>query len=837
MDKETSNTHESDNHQNSSSLKESLEKSQNRSYDPLPEVPKLELPQDKEEKKEGKGDDDDNPYTEVPKQNNGRMPDDSESDEEKNKKASGGASPTKKQKGSLHLPPYGKVSRHVKSESDDGDNDSYAEVRDVVRRGPINLNRERSSTDPIDPAKTGPLRDRRLHTESATNMPLPQIPASRGVPPVFVDDNEMYDSIPESELKKDSPSLHQSQKMKKKERLYESVYEMEDDKDLYESVPDDLVQLDSPSTPKTLSSPKKLSSPKTLSSPTISPTKAPDSTPKPPVSPIPKKAEQKKPVEKTLSAQNEEVKRRFSLFGRKKAVSVSNTKTKKGEQPESPPAIPQPASSTQNKPHSLPSIPPPPCPDKNDDEEDEEDTYDRVTPVLPAVEFNDAFHQGLNEDVLSKTKSLPMSHRTGGTAGGHPNIPLPRVPEDSRLVIVTHKRVMEGNGGPDDYDTVHISPKHVPDDDEPNYDTVRTEDMFTEPLVAEIDPPYDKIDNKELEELREKEKQLKDEMFSEPKGSDSVGKYSKLRHFTPEREGESAGPPPDHDEEGYAVVPKEIRMRKRALSASQGVRQQGRELSPDSVAAGYHLIQHEECEELSPTKKVESIEDQYASIDYTTKKDQKLEENLKAQEELRLNEEKCRSVSPIPPPLPPPLDPEDVEDFKEPPIPAHSEGMHQLDDEGLKLPQSATDPPYARVKSKVNNPYAEVGRPYAEVDLSKPTSHAQNSATASDNAIDEAMGYNVIGTVGVKTKTLHKKVDNYDEVLGYDVVGVKTTLDTTAMDEALGYDVVGTVGVQNKENETHIREDRKENTDHLKDELPTLETADSVNIYDSLLPE
>lgn len=853
-EREKSMSHSAE-HLSISSLKEDSDRagtlSAARSFDPLPEVPKLELAEGGSKEKSGEDDndddDDDDPYAEVLVDNVDRMAD-SESDGERGSNGDGdgdGSSPKKPPGGVSPAPPYGKVSRHTKppaeAKQEEADSDSYAEVRDVIRRGPMFSSRERSQTDPPAPAGLGVPRERRALTESATHMPLPDIPAADGgMHPVIVEESEMYDSIPESGTKNASPASSHSVAGKRKERLYESVDEMAE-KDLYESVPDNFPKVNSPVRPQP------------VSTPALSPTKRVSEAPLPPSSPIPSKNElhKKKGLEKTLSAAaQQEEKRRFSFFGRKKPGSV--TKTKKGEQPESPTALVS-SISPQHKSPPLPNIPIPPPPNEDDDE----DTYDKVTPSLIGAESNEIFQQLL----ANKAKSTSLPRICG--AGGRPNLPLPRLPEDSGSATVQHKRVIEGSRGPDEYDTVNVSAEQILD--EPNYDTVKVEDIFMLPVAGGgADPPYDKIDKQELQEFREREKQSRENlksMSSEPNDSNLSGGYSKVRGETPEGELDQSGLPPDHDEEGYAVVPEEIRLRKRAMSASQGVR---RDLSPDSVAAGYHVIGHDDTirearshtVSVSPKKSAsgnasrENVEDQYACIDLGAKKKQReLEEVLRLQEELRAYSEEPHSTSPVPPPLPPALSPDDMEEYKQPPIPSQSEGMHELMGDGLKVSQSDTaDPPYARVKSKSDNPYAEVSRPYAEVDVSSFQNQSKAGAGGStDDSLDEAMGYDIVGgTLGVKTKIAQKDkpYDTIENVVSGQIHESGGVSEDT-LDEALGYDVDGTVGVKAKlagkkvKPYDTIADVKVDMPSQLEQDMPILETAESaaVNIYDTLFPE
>ena len=816
QDKETSGSRESVEHKSTGSSRDATERGRSlsaRSFDPLPEVPKLEVVGPEGNKEDD--DEDDDPYAVVPAEDIDRMPD-SDSDEDNRNEVDAG--PPKPPGSSSPFPPYGKVSRHGKPQSEpkevEDDSDSYAEVRDVIRRGPLSLTlRERSQTQPADLPNLPSPRDKRSLTDSgsATHMPLPDIPPTGPLPVVIPEEETiMYDSIPEQD-RKPAPTAARPTTIKRKERLYESVEEMED-RDLYESVPDSLSKMDQPPNP---------GSPST---PSLPPKLLPADPPMTPQSPIPSRRgseheqqAKKKALEKTLSAStSEEGKRRFSFFGRKKAGSVSSAKPKKpiDQQPESPTALTL-SGSPQHKSPPLPNIPIPPRPDE---EEEEEDTYDKVTPSLSSagIVHTDAFQ---HDDARSKSMSLPVSYRTGGGAGGggggRPNLPLPRLPEDSGSATVQHERVMEGTGGPDDYDMVH-NVERIPD--EPNYDTVEVQRFHHHvPSAEDPDPPYDKIDKQELQEIRDREMQ-REKLNSPSSATGSNGP-------------EDPGLPPDHDEEGYAVVPEEIRMRKRAMSASQGARQLDRELSPNSMSKGYDVIRHHDDEQpyntipetrshtvSSPLQSTSgkssrgSEEDQYASVDMVAKQEKKkkeLEEALRMQEELRGDR---IGTSPVPPPLPPALNPDDLDEFKEPPIPQHLEGMDEVVNGELEVPPRDTtaDPPYAKVRS---NPYAEVGsRPYAEVDIDyfqnqagvRPVADSQASGTggpSADEVLEDEAGYDVIGAVAKKPVQQEKKKEDKP------------------------YDTIQDVRVYMEGGPSHTEQ-----------ETPTLETAESANIYDSLLP-
>ena len=845
-----------------------------RSFDPLPELPKLELAgepiaegDERRERNAGgdEDDDDDDPYDVVPENNPDRMSNHSHSGSEGDSK-----SPERHPNESPLPVPYGKVSRHAQPGERVAmdESDSYAEVRDVLRSRP-QPNRDRSHTSPIHAESTPTsLRDRRVNTESATHMPLPRIPG--GARDLTVkSESSPYNRIRgEGATKENGARKEQTaSSTRKRDQLYESVDEV-GEKDLYESVPDDLSKMDSPGH---------------MSASSLSPIKnleAVGNPPPPPSSPLPssKTSEiKKRALEKTLSASNEEGKRRFSFFGRKKTASVSNAKNKKGEV-ESPVQA-SPSSPLQKSP-PLPNIPAPPLP--NDDEE--EDTYDKVTPGL--APSDNVFQQGF--DHASKSMSLPMAFRTGARS----NLPLPRVPEDSGSATVIHKRVLE-EGVPDEYDRVHLPPAEIIPD-EPNYDTVDLErgqihypQLEIDPpydrvdkeelmqLLAEreraataFDPPYDKVDQDKLKELREQEK-LKTSETALEGNSLSLG-YSVVRGVTPEGERgkvEVPGSLPEHDEEGYAVVPAEFRMRKRAMSANQDTRKgkgAGDLLSPDSVADSYKLVEQDEegtpshsprsMTFSSPTRKhpqsPKSSEDQYASVNLHSKREdrqrQELEESLRLQEALRAyTDEPTRSVSPIPPPLPPAPNPEDLMDVEErPPIPAQMEGINELvaEGEGSRAPPDSSDPPYAKVRSKVDNPYAVVNQPYTEIDVSdlmtrirggESKKEAAAKPSVEDDVMDDEAGYDVIGKVGVKSLTVSSNREKtYDTIA--DIRGAAA--EPGAQESPNWNGAAGATADQPYDTIADLKNEIESKKKYQQD-LPMLETASETNIYDCLLPE
>ena len=847
-----------------------------RSFDPLPELPKLELakepilerPNRENSPARGEddsGSDDDDPYDIVHEYNADRMSNHSHSSEE------GGGSPERLGDKSPMPVPYGKVSRHAQPGEKvtvDENESNYSEVRDVIRRGP-QMTRDRSHTSPVHVEAPETLRDRRVHTESATHMPLPGIPLGKGQPAVKIEGATTPTTVA----------------AKTQDKLYESVDEVVE-KDLYESVPDDLTKADSCGHMSEASS--------------LSPSKNPEGGANLQCAPASPLEVKKRSLEKTWSS-GEEGKRRFSFFNRKKTSSVSATKAKKGEMEASNLVT---SSSPQHKSPPLPNIPAPPLPTTNNEAE-EEDNYDRVTPVLPPGDvLSHAF-----DDPASKSKSLPMGYRMGARS----NLPLPKLPEDSGSATVKHKRVLE-EGVPDEYDTVHHSPLDMPE--EPNYDTVHPEklksgypDIVADPPYDKVDkdellriqqlqleemekagsgydPPYDRVDQDKLNELRKQEalkkKEEEEAAAAESRGALSPG-YSVVRGATPEGERSQEvepGPKPEHDEEGYAVVPKEFRMRKRAMSATKDIKKVKEKssdalLSPDSTMAGYKVIEYDEEAAggsslgarsqsfSSPTRKSaqtdDSVDDQYASVDLQAKrrKEQELAEVRKEQEALKIDTEDRtpRSVSPVPPPLPPALNPEDLVGVAEeqPPVPPHMEGIdddEEREDEEARPPSETSDPPYARVRTKVDNPYAVVNPPYTEIDVSNllPLSQQPRAGAAAASKPDELaamdddlVGYDIIGAAGTKARTLSPTTSTFVEK-PYDTISDtdRERLRAQHLPPASNSNTTEASVVEPPEQPYDTIADYKEqilNQETQQQELPSLKTASESNIYDSLLPQ
>ena len=873
-----------------------------RSFDPLPAIPNLDTVEDGRQRSKnsppvaggGRGmDDDDDEAGYAYARVGGAAVAMADSDkEDKSDSASSGRN--------SGLPPYGKVSHHV-TKAKVTETEEYAEVKEVFR-GPlatVATSRSRSATDPIDPAEAGAdsLREKRVLTHTHM-MPLPAVPR----PQENIDDSEMYDSIPDDMRNSQVPLPQQASaaatattKPRPKERLYESMDDMED---TYESVPDNLkpdspVPM-SPATPNT--SPSK--APLLNLSPSVSP-------PMPPSSPVPKttaKEPEKKLLEKTLSAaqseQEGDSRRRFSFFGRKKTASVSGIgskkerdkhKDQKGHKDHKDHKDTKDHKEHHHMPHQplpdVPSHPPamsPPLPPIPNQDDDEDTTYD--TPQLdfmagPAGQsplpspMSPMSPPGLLE-AKAKSQSLPSSARGAGASMFHSraNVPLPRVPEDSGQGLVIRERVLESPVGGEEeekpYDSVKVLPGgekpydtvEVLDEgenmDEPNYDTVHPEDIFRvlhEDENNEADPGYDRV-----KQLREEEGNLEgggggeEEGAAAPKEGQGAGiRYGKVMRPT-SPEDDKVGIVPEHDEEGYAVVPEDFKMRKRALSASKGVVPK---VKHEISEAGYNSIN--EVEEVTTASTDEPVEpsepyatvdilakkepvepsEPYATVDIIAKKEKKTD-TLTSKQESALRQ---RSVSPVPPPLPPVGDLGDIEEFSQPPIPIQSEGIHELvpaDDERGRPssslePPGSDDPPYAKVKSK-DHAYAELDlgavREMAKLVILDDTNKTEatydevDAKTAKSAAAlkDKALGYDTVADSG----TLKEEGE---EALGFHTVSSTNSDKKTQREQSSGYDTVIDSDGGRGENGASTRS-------QVELETPKLEPAEPQQLYDSLEP-
>ena len=798
-----------------------------RSQDPLPEIPTLETAGDSEheETKEAESpdqqNDGDNPYSYAVHGEGDRMQG-SDSEEEGEGKEPAEAS--------SNLPPYGKVMQppsQRRSQPSAPETESYAEVREVIMAPLAGKTRLRSATDPIDPSSTvAAVRDTRSHTESATLLPLPAVPNVD-----LESESMMYDKIPE-DVKADRDSqLKTNAVRQRKERLYESVDDIQTPEDTYESVPDDIKPLNSSATPKLSAVPLPL--------PTRSPnlTMSPPS-PRVPASPIPKKKEkepkakreeeekkknEKRELTKTVS-DSESKRRTFSLFsgGRKKAKSVSAGVGKTRKERDQLEPLPDVPVFSPTSPHHLSPPPPPTIPAPLPpivDEDGKDVVYDQPQLDILNSDTNLSPTKIINvQDSKSKSSSLPSSARLAGASIFNPRA-LPDLPEDSGSGTVAVHDDVE-----DDYDVVTHENGDENEDDEPGYETVNREEILNS--IAEnpegIDPGYDKVHKRGSKDEGEVQEQEEDEdVAAADEATPTDMRYAKVTK--PSSPVEELGVPPDHDEQGYAVVPEEIKMRKRAMSSSKGIQEQVSspvetqesinqpETEPTDRQLDKPVVKKPEDERQSPSeegtlpttpaapKQKSDVDEQYATVDIVAKREsrrKKKEGQYHVQIAIRES-----LASATPPPVPPIADLGDMEkEFHEPPIPAQSEGVHEL---------MNTEPGNIPIPGE---------HAYAEVDIwpdvpDVPYAKVRKPQKDTDNAV-------------------------VDDDLGYDTVGGKLLDDSEVLkDKALGYD---TVGDQLAEDESTSARLPTKST--IEQEMPTLELADptqpetSQNVYDSLSP-
>ncbi len=725
------------------STNEQIERSRTlsaRSFDPLPELPKLDLAEEISpaiDDNKDQEDDEEAPYSyaRVPKPLDGVPQSDSSGGEEDIDSSERELSP------STVIPPYGKVTTSDK-QNRSSLNDMIGEYAEVVSDN----QRLRSVTAPVDPSEVGKVRDSRSYT--ATHLPLPAIPSI--LPSQQEEESRMYDSIPETM----SGSQTKTTQKRKKESLYETMDELADEnEDTYESVPEELksesplVKTPTVVTPTSPERPLVPSSPRVTDSPTPGNQLLGDPSSK-------KKKVDKKALEKTLSTSEQaDKKRSFSIFTRKKATSVSEgvskmrkksekeQQTSKPHQGEPLPDIPGQLSPSQLPPSSPRSaIPLPPAPS-----EEEEDTYDRPQLPLNVDSDSDVTASSIRttEEAKMRAKTLPATNRSAGpnTFKFNQKLPLPELPENSGhgLVTVTHTRQLEdGTEVTKPYDIVHISPPPpTGDEDEPNYDTVRPELILEGGLEVknDTDPGYDRVGIK-LDTFEESNALSDEEKRSERSTSpgDVSGGVTVTTLSSHELDDSVAGPVPEHDEVGYAQVPEMYRMRKRALSANQGAMQKLRNSPRNKTVDNSEL------------KQAALPEEMYAIIDTAAKK----KNRQKKTKELDVTEQEADTTSPIPPPLPPLGDLGDLSEFDEPPLPERYEDDGHLmveveNDSGyskvLKVqPNAGSDPPYAKVKSKVDHPYAELeiggGAKPDVMNGSNPTSPVEDESAAYDTITD-----------------------------------------------------------------------------------------------------
>ena len=804
-----------------------------RSQDPLPEIPTLETAGDgdHEETKEVESpeqqNDGDNPYSYAVHGEGDRMQG-SDSEEEGEAKEK----PQAVAEASSNLPPYGKVTQppsQRRSQPSSPETESYAEVREIIMAPLAGKARMRSATDPLNPSSTvAAVRDTRPHTESATFLPLPAVPNID-----LESESMMYDKIPDDVKANRDTQLKTNPVRQRKERLYESVDDIQAPEDTYESVPDDIKPLNSPAIPKPSIVPVPL--PTRSQNLTMSPP-----SPRVPSSPIPNKKEKEKELKakreeeekkriekreltKTVS-DSESKKRTFSIFsgGRKKAKSVSAGVGKTRKERDQLEPLPDLPVFSPTSPHHLSPPPPPTIPAPLPpivDEDGKDAVYDQPQLDIQKSDSNLSPTKINIEESKLKSQSLPLSARLGGASVFNPRA-LPDLPEDSGSGIVVVPDIE------DDYDVVLHENGGENGDDEPGYETVNREEILSS--IAKnpegIDPGYDKVRKRGSKDEGEVQEEEEDEVVA---AVDEVTRtdmrYAKVTK--PSSPVEELGVPPDHDEQGYAVIPEEVKMKKRAMSSSKGIQEQasspvetepGRESvnQPETEPSGQQLDkpgcelvekpedkgQSPSDEGMLPTKPAppqqkSDVDEQYATVDIVAKREsRKKKKDHQYHVEIAIRDSLSSTT---PPPVPPISDLGDMEtEFREPPIPAQSEGVHELVNTKRSNVAMPGEHAYAEVDvfpDVPDVPYAEVKKPQ------KDTNHAV-----------------------------------VDDDLGYDTVGGQLLGDSEVLkDKALGYDTVGDQLAENKS--------RLPTKSTIEQEMPTLELAEptqvdtSQNVYDSLL--
>jgi hypothetical protein len=701
------------------------------------------------------------------------------------------------------LPPYGKVTRHMVPMKRSG----YSEVLTSLPLLPPG--RPRATTEPIDPEQPpqGPaqgMRDERAFTESAAHLPLPQIPKLEV-------SEETYDSIPEEFRESASTAANgegaagggaSGAKLGNapaaRDSLYESV-EVEEggkaegaaDEDVYESVPEDIrPTAPTPSSPEALSPSSPL--PPAPRSPTVTRMRAEGSGSTPPASPSQKqkdeddgrkkgkdhhaakesKSDQKKHkvLSKAKSDTGTEGRGRSlsSLFSRRKGGSTSTSSStpspvprREKNQHEPLPKVPTVGfmpSPTHLVPPSPPPMPAPPPPE-DDDEEDEypsDGAYDMIDVINPR---GAALLKNRDSDtVKAKSASLPASMRGSGASvlhGGVDHGPLPQVPEESEGGLVTRHR--------------------VPEDMDPEYDTVVLGQVQDEPSYDCVEAPSREADA--VPKLEPAEPAGAVVEAAEPEGGQTpANKYARVSSHVGV---DVLSPPelsavaPEHDELGYAVIPAHMKMRKRAMSDAVERKEQAarrmRAKSFDLEEPGYDKIKassgaaeegggdgtldvsppmEPEYESVTDAMKKESSdaggsgeddkkETPYATVDMAAKRrSQMLRQQSSGMNVLADADEALpREASPNPPPLPQQGDLGDLSEFQKPPVPVQAEASLLLIDLSDLQPPPGTvvnpysqidvlppqDPPYASVKKKSDTEKEakskeEEENPYSTVD-------------------------------------------------------------------------------------------------------------------------
>lgn len=825
---------------------------------PLPDVPKLEPAEDQppekkntepQKAKEGSDDEAGYAYAIVAKEDKMEGSDSEGEDREK---------PERMSEVRQNIPlRYGKVTRCPDSTpavpEAEPEGDSYTEVRQFPPA--ILKGRLRSRTEPVDPADVVVNREKRAFTtHSAAHLPLPSIPGAEM-------DSQMYDIIPESikttSVAKVDPVRSKPALLKKKrERLYETVDDIGDREpdDTYDSIPDEIRHIEVPISPKT---PPVVTV--VVPSPSIQHTGIPIIVPQPPLppeSPIPRKEGKKEEdtvKKKKLSKMTSETdhRKKKSLFGRKKAHSISVPKTKKEKDQQKPlPDIPIPAAATHTPPthvsppahlppppmhFSPPGIPPPLPPE--DDEDEDDATYDRPQLDYPrsASESDGSPAKRISvEESKMKSQSLPMAMRSAGHTVFHPrpHLPLPDLPEDSGSGAVAVGVVLRTNEVDPRYPGYNVVVRDTDEEVEVPYETVNRDEVFAalerkqdadEPpydhvkkLLDGDEPPYDSVKKPATEEERPYDSVKKSSTGEEeeppydsvkgkegPEGAVRDAGYGKV---TSSATSDPHGEIPEHDELGYAVIPAEAKKRKHDgwgitpedLEADDDERDHNadRRFETEPEPPGDDSTPRPKDPGYEPVKKLEEattaatvVEDTYAQVDMVAKR---LSQRRRKQQQLKEQNPVEASIDEgvqLPPPVPPAADlGVDLSEFEEPPVPAQSENMLIMVEKG--------DPPYSKVLKVPKNGVAS-DPPYAKVIKERPPSDDVVRPYASFNVIEDAddstaAGYDVVS----KQAALRVEAQSQDSALGYDTVGVVSknpnSLDPQDLkDAALGYDSIG----------------------------------------------
>ena len=682
--------------------------------------------------------------------------------------------PQEKPTGQLTPPPYGKVTRHMMSAPPH--RGSYSEVRRSIPSSPLGVSRVRSLTDPPEPPASpgaGP-RSERAQTDSATRMPLPQIPNLHAN-----DDTCTYDYIPEevkSSIKSKPSTPHPV-----RDSVYESVDEakgndgVDGGEDVYESVPEDIKPSTSP--PISPSSPLPLPP----RSPSIPFQRVAAESPLSPPSPSSKKefrnsddgkkknkskkekqdeGKKHKSLGKTVSDTNTDSRGRSisSLFHRKRAGStekhpaIGKLKILPNEPrivpPEPPPAVPMEAPSAPTSSHfSPPHHPPPiPIPLPPDDDDAAYDTPSVINPQLHVMLGSNAARAG------GRSASLPTSMRNAGAAVFNPNThhaPLPRLPEELNNGVVTRLRMMEYSDS--NYDTIVI--ERDEDEEEPNYDSIQPIHTDVErergANMPKLEPAlHIAVREQQLAGAERSPANYAKVTKHNPAGTASTSSEisSPLSATVSAPAGASLTPDrgaylPEHDELGYAVIPAHLKLRKRTQSEVMQKSQQEAQLrrhrseeelddvkckegsevlvpmqGPDEPQ--YESVSEELKQNISPSSHRSdggwynvSEESEYPYA--TVDKAAKRQSQLMRElAEKKVDPSEVLGRLPTPPPLPQQGDLGDLSEFSQPPIPTQMEGILQL-----------IDPSYSRIQettggNKTANPYAQIyltDPPYASV--------------------------------------------------------------------------------------------------------------------------